>query len=229
MPAPLRLGLDLDGVFVNFNDGFAQLLTDISGRRLVPAPPHFAPSTWAWPAAVGYKQSEQDEAWRRIEVSPSWWDERESLHHHVMTNIFFRHLSKAVDAGKLVVYFLTARPGLNAHWQSVNWLTRHGMKNPQVIVTAGKGLTAALLALDVVVDDFHHNLSDVAAQTQGRCRTALVEASYNQSYRAMFTYSLACELTAIDQWLERLLADHFRPLGEPAGRIPPFDEPPSDD
>jgi hypothetical protein len=68
--------------------------------------------------------------------------------------------------------FLTRRPataGALAQIQSQRWLESKGFRLPSVfVVTASRGLIAAALTLDIVVDDTPENCIDVAADSRAR-------------------------------------------------------------
>lgn len=163
-----RLGLDLDGIFADFNTEAALTIARLTGRTLAPnGQCPYLPHVWDWMRAVGYKKSEIDAFWRHVEADPSWWAD---LLPYRGTREFFRQLDAAIRAHVLDVFFLTTRPAYNAHWQCVQWVKEHGIEHPQVAIahnSASKGLLAAGLQLGAYVDDYAPNLTAVRAHSPG--------------------------------------------------------------
>jgi len=76
------------------------------------------------------------------------------------------------DQHTLEVIFLTQRPdteGEITQLQTQRWLEAHGFELPSVFVLRGsRGLAAAALQLDVVVDDRPENCLEVATESKAR-------------------------------------------------------------
>lgn len=159
----LRLGLDLDGVFADFNTSAAYTTGELTGRHLAPffqgAPGQpYLPTTWNWWKTLGYTRTEIDRFWAHVTTEPTWWL---NLPSYAGTGTFFAQLQREIAAHALDVFFLTTRPGYNAHWQCVQWVRDHGIEHPQVAIAANaesKGLLAAGLGLHAYVDDYPPNL-----------------------------------------------------------------------
>ncbi len=81
-------------------------------------------------------------------------------------------LSEAALKNRWEVIFLTQRPssaGDTAQRQSQAWLVKNGFSMPSVYVVNGsRGLIAASLGLDAVVDDRPENCLDVVADSQAK-------------------------------------------------------------
>lgn len=154
---PLRLGLDLDGVFANFNEAAGRTIVQLTKRHLVPTT--YTPNTWDWMGALGYRKSEIDRFWKFVNLEhPTWWVD---LPAYPSTEDVFTVLQRQIAAGRLDVTFLTTRPARTAHAQSVEWLFRLGIDRPQVCITHDhehKGLLAKGLRLDAFIDDSPRNL-----------------------------------------------------------------------
>ncbi len=178
--APLKVGLDLDGVFADFCTGFAKLLVETSGRDLFPKP-WDGPSLWNWWAPLGYRRSESDAAWKAVQDRPDFWASLSPLAHAHVALTAVRQLQKA---SLLDPYFLTTRPGPTAHAQSVDWLVQHGVPNPNVTLCASpdaKGLMARNLQLALVVDDHCENL--IAVKMHSTARLVLYDQPWSTNYR----------------------------------------------
>lgn len=154
---PLRVLLDLDGVFCNFNAGLAKQLVETTKHHLVPA--DYVPDTWHWPESLGYSKREIGRTWDDINADPRWWLRLEA---YPNTQAALTWISQQVALQRIVVIFGTARPSPNAHWQSVEWLKMHGTLDPQVIVTGLKGRLAALIEAHVGIDDNIGNAEKLA-------------------------------------------------------------------
>ena len=184
---PFRLGLDLDGVLCNFTRGFLGELASVTGRA---APSDYVQRTWSdW---HDYKASEVSQAWQRTHA-PFWWQQLTPLD---VTNMSVRQFLMRLwlQRQHIEVVFITTRPAMNARQQSIAWLERHGMLQPQVIVAPSANAKAAIcdaLALDAFVDDYWVNLQAIQ-----RRRAEIPEASptlpvlycqpYNEPHRGAF-------------------------------------------
>lgn len=204
----LRLGLDLDGVFADFNTGFARTLIEATGRNLFPQPftPPWQPQTWSWWQPLGYRKTESDAAWAAVDADPLWWATLNSMHTQHQTERFFSQLQAWINQQMLAVFFLTTRPSPNAHWQSVQWLRRFGLQTPQVLIAdhaTSKGELARILRLDAFLDDYPANLAAVRLHAPETI-PVLVEAAYNADARAMFPTiepTIDAYLSLIERWV----------------------------
>jgi hypothetical protein len=190
---PFRLGLDLDGVLCNFTSAFLDALAHVSGRQV---PPDYVQTTWStW---ADYRESEVKLAWEYTET-PYWWERLAPLNHPTMpVKHFLIPLWRFPD--RLDVSFITTRPAEDARRQSINWLLRHGMASPQVLVAPsamGKAALCHLLKLDLFVDDYWNNLQAIAVKNQDSrerypgsghaCETVLFCQPYNEPHRGQYT------------------------------------------
>jgi uncharacterized HAD superfamily protein len=171
-----RIGLDLDGVFADFNTTFAATLANVSGRALIPEP--WTPTVWDWPQAHGYTAKEIAAAWHAVDDDPLWWS---TLTPYPQATTILQALNQLLRAQRIAATFLIARPSPTAHWQSVDWLRRYGIDWPQVCITKhtiSKGLLAKGLHLDLLVDDSVDNLLS-AAELKPGILLALKTMPYN--------------------------------------------------
>lgn len=190
-PSAFRLGLDLDGVFADFNTEAALTTARVTGRDLIPLPvgvppaytrAPYLPPVWDWWRAAGYKKTEIDAFWKHITTQPTWWAD---LPAYPGTGALFAKLQQAIDAHRLDVFFLTTRPGYNAHWQCVQWVKEHGIEHPQVAIAEhaeSKGLLAAGLRLDAYVDDYAPNLVTIRSHSP-RTRLGFYVQPWGVEYR----------------------------------------------
>lgn len=184
----IRIGLDIDGVFADFNTSFLRLLHHQTGRilggcgdlREANNTGRHYPTTWNWMAAYGYHPEELKRAWAVVdEPHNGWWNTLEPIHGHARTHAILYDLThnRYVEP-----YFVTNRTGDFARKQTHDWLKRHGAFGPQVLVTADKGLVAKALKLHYLIDDYHQNIELVATESPDT-KLALYEAAYNAAWR----------------------------------------------
>jgi hypothetical protein len=178
----LRIGFDLDGVLADMEAELvrqAQLLFgEPMTRRLAQrADDESSPAG----AADGESRAEivpslikldmtarqQQRLWHHVESIENFWETLNALEPGVV-----ERLAKFAVERRWEIIFLTKRPqtaGATAQVQSQRWLMSQGFPLPSVYVVQGsRGLIAAALALDVVVDDRPENCLDVVLDSQAR-------------------------------------------------------------
>jgi uncharacterized HAD superfamily protein len=173
-----RIGLDLDGVLVNFYDAYEGAIRRETGRDLFPtrAKDEYPP-TWDWPEYHGYSQAEIRDVWQAIHADPEFWYRLEPLPDwHVAYQL--------IRANVHDVYFITARPTESALAETQRWLAVHGgtSTSATTLISPHKGLCAKALDLDIYVDDRIENILDVWSHSPVT-RAYLIDRPYNQSVR----------------------------------------------
>lgn len=172
------LGIDLDGVLVNFNAGYIRTLTEVSGRAMVPE--NFEPPCWSYAEQVGYSREEDNAAWKAIRANPKFWYDLNPLP-GAITALDRLH-ARRLDGHE--VYFITSRPGVRVHDQSVKWLEEHGFPRASVLIDrGGKGHAARALGLTHFIDDRPENCVDVMDFT-GTTKVFMPRRSYNTAAQA---------------------------------------------
>jgi hypothetical protein len=177
---PLKLGLDLDGCFANFNDAFAAQLIAATGKNNFPE--DWRPQVRDWMTPLGYSKSEVAAAWAAVDANPLWWVNLDSLEH---ANHAIVELSHAAGQRQIEMVFLTTRHSPTAHWQSVEWLrTRYMLRvMPQVCICKNpesKGLMAKALGLEIVLDDYAPNLLAVKRHSP-ETRVVILDQPWNSA------------------------------------------------
>jgi hypothetical protein len=105
--------------------------------------------------------------WRHVRAMDGFWESLDEIEPGVVAR-----LATLATQRRWEIVFLTRRPateGATAQVQSQRWLEAKGYRLPSVyVVTASRGLIAAALMLDVVIDDTPENCVDVAADSKAR-------------------------------------------------------------
>ena len=113
------------------------------------------------------QHSGQQSFWKHVGETENFWQSLEEIEPGSVERI-----SEAATEGRWEVIFLTRRPksaGATAQVQTQRWLEAHGFALPSVYVVQGsRGLIAASLHLDVVVDDRPENCLDIIADSKAR-------------------------------------------------------------
>lgn len=177
----MKIGIDVDGVLADFNTAFIARCIKVTGRDLFG--PKFVPTTWNYPESVGYTREEVSAVWKDITEDRAFWY-RIGWYMDVDQEALRR---LCVDR-EHDVYFITARPGLQAKLQTELWLAPQIKTFPTVLITSHKGLAARTLDLDFYIDDRYENVLDVASSVVinngpsagPRVQTFLLDRPWNQ-------------------------------------------------
>lgn len=128
-----------------------------------------APGDTAEPAAVrrGLTSREYRQLWAHVRKVENFWCTLAEIEPGAVSRF-----AEAAARHHWEVIFLTQRPGSAgelAQVQTQRWLQTHGFTFPSVFVVSGsRGLIAAALHLDAVVDDRPENCLDVATDSQAK-------------------------------------------------------------
>lgn len=169
----MRVGFDVDGLLADFNVGFINALNQEVGTQVVCS--NYLPKVWDYAplfytddvirATWEHIKSPHTQFWARLPVC--WFAERCAA---ALWSLYGEH----------DVYFITARPGASAKAQTESWLREHfKLSNPTVLISSQKGLAAAVLGLDVYVDDNLDNITAVQNQSP-RTQALLYDYAYNR-------------------------------------------------
>jgi hypothetical protein len=185
----LRIGCDLDGVLADMESELVRQAAGLFGGEAVQEPeasvklesppsPHALPpaSTTADSATsddtapsvpLRLTDRQQRQLWRHVETIDSFWETLTEIEPGTIAR-----LASLVAERRWEVIFLTRRPetaGSNSQVQTQRWLRAQGFDLPSVFVMSGsRGLVAAALALDFVIDDRPENCLDVVLDSTAR-------------------------------------------------------------
>jgi hypothetical protein len=177
----LRIGFDLDGVLADMDSALTHHAEVLFGpapvgrapaRVEAAAPvaddaPGAAPDKIPLPTRRPLSVRQQRLLWRRVRGIDGFWESLDETAAGVVSR-----LAALASRRRWEILFLTRRPatlGATAQIQSQRWLIAKGFDLPSVyVVTTSRGMIAAALALDVVVDDTTANCVDVACDSKAR-------------------------------------------------------------
>lgn len=186
-----KLGIDVDGVLADFNRYFIETIIEHTGEDKFPPRPFPIP-TWNYPQHYGYTHEQVTSVWNEIKDDRTFWL---SLPYYPDTLEFLSSLDMARCDGDYV-YFITNRPGVEAHGQTAAWLEQCGYYDPTVLISGEKGLCARALELDLYIDDKWENCLDVR-RSRHECQTFLLSQPWNAEKDAE-----ACEIRRITSVME---------------------------
>jgi uncharacterized HAD superfamily protein len=172
---PLRIAFDLDGVFADMEGELARQADDLFGESLrqssiagAGAATDTASSGEEPPLpALRLTDRQQRELWDYVEAIDNFWETLREIEPGSVAR-----LAALAAERRWEIIFLTRRPataGATAQRQTQRWLQSKGFDLPSVFVVQGsRGLVAASLSLDFVVDDTVDNCLDVATDSKAR-------------------------------------------------------------
>ena len=176
----LRIGCDLDGVLADMEGALVREAEKLFGARPSrddgrrqsydgSSMADIVPSEVADNAPLQHElllsDRERRALWRHVRSIDGFWESLDETEPGIV-----KKLAGLAADRRWEVIFLTRRPttsGDTAQLQSQRWLVEKGFPLPSVyVVTASRGLIAAGLTLDIVVDDTPENCVDVASDSK---------------------------------------------------------------
>jgi uncharacterized HAD superfamily protein len=168
---PSRIGVDLDGVLVDFNTEYAKRL----GITLPPG----GPQLWDYPKHMGVDPVVYEREWDRLETDTLFWSELPAYANAAEAISWLWWLRNNGHA----IYFITSRPsGWSMKLAAEAWLRTHGFNVPTVLFTRTKGPVAKGLELTHFIDDKPENVLEVAEACGPTCEVALYDQPYNAGF-----------------------------------------------
>ena len=179
----MKIGLDLDGVFADFNSSFHTLLCRTCGDRFPADHEPDKPPVWEWPRYFGYSEEAEAKAWKIAWDSGDFWYR---LHTYPGEDKTLETLEAVSDEHD--IYFITNRKGSKTKSQTEQWLLERGVMFPTVLLAKQKEPIIAALKLDVYIDDNLDMMNSLAKLQDEKLvpetlRLYLREAKYNQYKR----------------------------------------------
>lgn len=173
----INVGIDLDGITANFSKRFSEECRALYGEDLPLISDHSAIKSWDWAQWYPLTRKQIAHVWDAIDRQDNFWESLE-----ILNEVNWKALQQLQDMEEVNVYFITSRPktaGRSVARQSVNWLSAHGWRNPQVIVTENKADFASLLQLRHFIDDNSYNCVTVKNENP-YCRVYIPDYPYNR-------------------------------------------------
>lgn len=171
----MKIGIDLDGVLANFNDGFKRIIIQVTQKDLF-GPNHIY-THWDWDIKAGYTLEERQASMDVVDNSTTFWQDLQPHKHNIEA------LNKALWEGNLgqhEIYFISSRfHGKLIKDQTETWLEKQGIERPTVLLSDRKGLMAYGLRLDCFIDDHVPNVLDVLHHSPST-RAYLLRTSENK-------------------------------------------------
>lgn len=168
----LSVVFDMDGVLADFIYGFLWTARSMVNREITI---HNTGDHPSWDFEGLMTKREETEVWRLVKTSGVWWANLPPL---VLRDVFERINKISKEAN---VYFCTARPcsARPASTQTAEWLQKHGVEDPNVVVSKMKGDFCKAVGADFALDDKWDN-AQVIHWISPETVSVLLDRPYNQ-------------------------------------------------
>ena len=170
------IGIDLDGVIVNFSKGFIELAREVYGKKLPKLKSSNDIKTWKFEEWYPIIEEQVDELFNiYIHNSEDFW-----INLSILDLDGWKLLrSKFSNSNEYRVYFITHRSkGQNLFNQTVQWLRNHAWNSPQVIFSKEKYKVINGLDIEYFIDDNLEICSEVSEKTNAK--TFIMDYPYNR-------------------------------------------------
>ncbi len=165
--------MDCDGVLAKFNPAYIKLIRE-AGYECPDESEDF-PNVWSYDKQAGMTPEDIKKVWAKITNDCRFWLKLDA---YPETLEFLDELnSLPID-----LYFITNRPGIEAKWQTEQWLRLHGIRSPTVLITARKAEACNLLDIDYYIDDYDVNCRSVANSTVRNVITYMLARPWNRGF-----------------------------------------------
>ena len=170
------IGIDLDGVIVNFSKGFIELAREKYGKKLPKLKSSTDIKTWLFEEWYPITKEQVDELFNNdIDNSEDFW-----VNLYLLDSDGWKLLrSKFSNSNEYRIYFITHRnKGQNLFNQTVQWLKNHGWNSPQVIFSKEKHKVINGLDIEYFIDDNLEICLEASEKTNAK--TFIMDYPYNR-------------------------------------------------
>ncbi len=181
---------DMDGVLADFMSGFTKIAHDMFGYAECRTENQVR---WDFDHM---KDTHVAAIWKEIKSSRTFWATLPSL---ISGNEHLRLADLCVERD---VYFVTARPGLQARRQTSEWLNQYDIDDPAVIVLptlATKGEMANALGASYSIEDKAGNA--VCISYMSEAKSYLIDRPHNR-FNPVALGSKVRRVTSVSQYLD---------------------------
>ncbi len=166
----LRVAVDCDGVLAAWNPAYIKLIRE-AGFECPDESDDF-PNVWFYDKQAGMTPEAIKKMWSKIEADPGFWLRLSPYPDAI-------EFLNEIDVLPIDLYFITNRPGIQAKWQTEQWLRSYGVRNPTVLITAKKAEACNLLDIDYYIDDYDINCTSVAISCTNSPKTFMLVRPWN--------------------------------------------------
>lgn len=190
---------DIDGVLADYCEGFTVLARSALANFNIPLTPTHVRERWD--VVPGMTKEMEQTVQDVIRHHPTFWESLETL----ATETEFQRIEEI--CGFLPVYFVTGRVGPHVERQTKTWLFRHGIGDPNVIVTHRKGEIAKALDATHMIDDKAGNVV-FTQYFSPRTKAFLLDRLYNRFDSSVVGTKVARIATLAD-YLDAITGDRL--------------------
>lgn len=161
--------IDVDGVVADFMTTYTTLAKEMGFTSTISG----SLDQRVWEQYGDVPRDAVGRVWDRIKQSESFWLNCPAL---VDVNTFLRMTDMQVHHD---LYFVTARVGKRAKFQTQLWLEWHGIRRPSVVMSNKKGEVAKAISANYAIDDKAGN-PIFTAYYSPKTRSYVIDRPYNK-------------------------------------------------
>ena len=187
MKKRIRIGIDLDGVLVDFSSEFYKMARKMYGDRMPVGIKQSEIRAWSFHDWYPITKEEEREVFQALAKVENFWFTPKPLDMDALDAL---RALVSEHRDQVDIYFITNRlvtEGETVLNQTIAWLQKFDWNAPQVMVTKDKGKMAKVLELDYFIDDNLDNVEDVYSNYASypigggeRCKVYTLDYLYNR-------------------------------------------------
>jgi uncharacterized HAD superfamily protein len=161
--------IDVDGVLADFMTAYTRLAVQMG---LAPEVSGTLDQT-AWETYGAVPRENVSRVWDHIKQSMTFWHGAPPL----IDKDTFNRLSDL--EARHDIYYVTARVGIHAKYQTTKWLEHRGVREPTVVMSSKKGEIAAAIGAHYAIDDKAGN-AIFTGYFAKKTHSYIIDRPYNQ-------------------------------------------------